>query len=169
MITELMWKSLDRIDIAYSFFWPCPLEWDRPTRKILCNQYSWKMAPWTISLLFSIIFAQIPCLILVSLSLFGVADVPLKNMAITLIFYILSAFGTIVDLGAMFFAKNFVIGFHFLEAMEKDIQRKSKIRSRMWKFFKIAFRKRFLKLFLLFCSRWQARFENWSGLGWHRP
>lgn len=128
MITELMWKSFDRLSAAYWFLWPMPLEWNRRSRKLVHNSFSWKMAPWTIGMLFLFLFEGIPCLALLSLSLFGVADVPLKVMVITVIFLMLCTYGIVQNLGAILYGANFVTGFNFLEAMDKEMSRKSRKR-----------------------------------------
>lgn len=125
MITELMWKSLDRLSTAYSFICPVPLEWDRTDRKLVYNPYSWKMAPWTVAMLLLIIYGEGPCFILAALNLFGVADVPLKVMVVTMIFTCLGAYGIVVNLGGIFFADKFAIGFNFLKGMEREMSRKT--------------------------------------------
>lgn len=140
-----MWKSLDLLSSTYYFLWPMPLEWKKARQGLIYNSFSWKMVPWMAGILLLITFIQIPCLLLVSLNLFGVVDVPLKVMIITIIFIVLSVFGVVQNLGAILYGHNFVTGFNFLVAMEKGMTRK--FRKKKW-YFQIFI---FLNVFFKIC------------------
>ncbi|OXA53901.1 hypothetical protein Fcan01_11479 [Folsomia candida] len=112
VLTPLMWKSLDNFATSYSYLYPCPLEWDKKSGKLVCNKISRKLVPWTISVFVGMSSIFIFCLVLLSSQLFGLARIELSDLLLTAVFLCLATFSILLEIVLLQFADCFSHSFN---------------------------------------------------------
>lgn len=112
VLTPLMWKSLDNFATSYSYLYPCPLEWDKKSGKLVCNKISRKLVPWTISVFVGMSSIFIFCLVLLSSQLFGLARIELSDLLLTAVFLCLATFSILLEIVLLHFADCFSHSFN---------------------------------------------------------
>ncbi|OXA40907.1 hypothetical protein Fcan01_24354 [Folsomia candida] len=89
VVTPLMWKSIDNSNIAFSYLWQRPFEWDIKARKFIVTPRN-KLIPFFLVNFVLLPMNNIFCLIILGGHLFGVISPSFINLVITTIILALS-------------------------------------------------------------------------------
>ncbi|OXA55038.1 putative acyl carrier protein, mitochondrial [Folsomia candida] len=122
VVTCLMLKSLENFDTSFSYLYPCPLEWDKKSGKLVCNKVSKKLIPWILSVFGGMGSVFIFCVVLLGCQLFGVARLEFSNIVLTMVFLCLVTYAISLEILYLFYAEDCSHSSHDCVAQVKKIE-----------------------------------------------
>ncbi len=130
LVTPLMWKSQDTFEKSLGYLWTNPLQWDPYKKLLIYNKLSRKLVPYFFLIPTSFFLVTISLLFLLLSGLFGVVELSIDSIIITICFLLYMIFGLAMEATFLAYGQECAIAFNFLNILEKSLQtaepRKSK-------------------------------------------
>lgn len=122
VVTPLMWKSLDQLEKLFSYMWTNPIEWNSKNGRMEYTNSYVQLVPWLGSITCTFTIVIIPSFIITCSEFYGVVDIPLSELILTLALLLLFILGCILEIILLLFCERITCSANCLTYLERELR-----------------------------------------------